>query len=84
VVILKRISLVIITLTIIFILLLIMTKPSKSDYIKHWKEKHKGMEVHTVHSKNFIIYSTYQMGGYDDLMPTTIGFWGRLIDTENY
>ena len=83
-VILKRISVAIIALLVIFILLMILKNPSKSDYIQHWKESHKGMEVYTVHSKNFLIFSTYQMGGYDHLMPTTIGFWGRLIDTEHY
>jgi hypothetical protein len=80
----KRIGLVIIAFLLLFIVLMIVKNPSKSDYIQHWKEKHKGMVVYTVHSKNFLIFSTYQMGGYDHLMPTTIGFWGRLIDTESY
>ncbi|GAA0852657.1 hypothetical protein GCM10008915_71200 [Bifidobacterium pullorum subsp. gallinarum] len=55
-----------------------------SDYIQHWKEKNKGMEVYNVHSKNFLVFSTYQMGGYDHLMPTTIGVFGKFIDTEIY
>jgi hypothetical protein len=73
-----------IALFLILILLFIIMKPSKIDYINHWKENHKGMEPHTVHTKNFLIYSTYQMGGYDDIMPITIGIWGKLIDTNMY
>ncbi|WP_041613452.1 hypothetical protein [Paenibacillus sp. JDR-2] len=73
-----------IALLLILILLFAMKNPSKSDYIKHWKEKNVGMEVYTVHTKNFLVFSTYQMGGYDDIMPTTIGIWGKLIDTDRY
>lgn len=74
----------ILTLSLIIIILLIKTNPSKSDYIRHWQEKHKGLKVYTVHSNNYLIFSTYQMGGYDHLMPITIGIFGKLIDSEKY
>lgn len=77
-------KLIILTISLIIIVLLIKTNPSISDYIQHWEENNRDLEVHTVHSKNYLVFSIYQMLGYDDLRPITIGLFGKLIDTEIY